>query len=214
MLLVCFIGAILNIFNNIVFTSAIKLPLFLDTILTIAVTFTYGPVWGVLCGTLTNLISNIVWFWGWGGFLFTICNIATAIITWWFCLFFPRELNFYSTALKIPPQLQPHRNTRVSIIMDRMIILILLSFALCIAMSILGGIIAALILNMPSTYQDESLVSSMFSESMFRNTFPQVLKEIFARIPVNIIDRLISVFAGYGIALGYRKLFKNQYNKI
>jgi hypothetical protein len=36
---------------------------------------------------------------------------------------------------------------------------------------------------------------------MFRQGFPLILAEILSRIPMNIIDRLISAFSGYGIAL-------------
>jgi hypothetical protein len=35
---------------------------------------------------------------------------------------------------------------------------------------------------------------------------PLVLAEILSRIPINIIDRLITAYAGYGIAIALRKL--------
>jgi len=44
--------------------------------------------------------------------------------------------------------------------------------------------------------------------TMFHNNIPILLNEILSRIPINIIDRLISAFAAFGIALGALGLIK------
>jgi len=91
--------------------------------------------------------------------------------------------------------------------MDRMIVLILLSFALCLAMSILGGIIAGLII-INSSDAVEFGVSGILSETMFSQSTPIILSEIFSRIPVNIIDRLLSAYCGFLIAHCLKFIFK------
>ena len=198
-------GAILNLYINQLSIYS-GTPLYVDTILTISITLVCGLFWGSLCGALTNAISNTIWFWGWEGYLFSICNIATAVTTWFFMHLFPRELEMNNAKQKISPVI--YKSGKLSIIIDRMITLILLAFALCLVMSIFGGLIAAFILSYSKGRFEETNISAILAATMFGQNFPVVLTEIFSRIPVNIIDRLISVFAGYGIALGLKSFFK------
>ena len=165
--------------------------MYFDTALTITVTLVSGLFWGALCGAFTNIIYSTIWFWCPEAYLFAICNIATAYITWQFIRFFPRELNLNGKT----------QETLVSKIMGRVIVLILLSFTLCFAMSILGGLIAALIMAINPSQIGEHWLSVWLSATMFSENTPVFIKEILARIPINIIDRLASVFAGFGIAL-------------
>jgi len=183
----------------------------MDTILTITVTLNGGLFWGMLCGALTNVISHSIWGHGWEAYLFTICNIATAYITWLFMKFFPRELTNKQDTLQKPSPLSA-KSSRLITLMDRVIILTLLSFALCIAMSILGGLIATFILYLNSYYFEIDGVAGTFSATMFGQDVPLVLKEIISRIPVNIVDRLISAFAGFGIAVLLRRFIHKNFN--
>jgi hypothetical protein len=220
MFLLCITGAFLNIAICKLFAGAAALPLYLDTVLTISITLSCGLFWGILCGVLTNFISHtFLYFWGWGGYLFILCNAATAVITYLFIRFFPRELNL--TGKKDVPADIPVKNilrkSRIlDFVMDRIIVITLLSFFLCIAMSILGGLIAAFIqllrpspnglASNPASYTDLGL-------TMFRQGFPLILAEILSRIPMNIIDRLISAFSGYGIALAISGFLRRINNK-
>jgi hypothetical protein len=196
--LLCIAGAILNIGSNILFCEVLLIPLFLDTILTISVTFLFGPVWGIFTGTLTNVISNTIGFRGWGVYLYSICNIATAFITWIFIRLFPVELritkrNFPETSFG---------SVRQDNVMNRIIVLMLLSFFLCLAMSILGGLVTGIIQIIRNS-GDAALPNNPGSikPAMFAGNVPFILNEVLSRIPVNIIDRIISVFAGHGIAV-------------
>jgi len=203
----CLIGAFLNIVICRL-PGFFGIPLYLDTILTIAITFVCGFFWGALCGIIGNTIYQTIWFWGWEGHLFTLCSIATAGVVFLFMNLFPRELNLTLTEKKIPQVLSSHKSSRLSFVIDHIIILILLSFALCLVISILGGVIAGFILIFSSYNAEGAVISSVFSATMFSQNFPVILKEILSRIPMNIIDRLISAFAGYGIALGLRKIYR------
>ncbi|MCL2444322.1 MAG: hypothetical protein FWD13_12790, partial [Treponema sp.] len=185
MLFFCFTGAFLNIVLNKSLTAAggIGLPLYLDTLLTVTVTFLGGLFWGSLTGALTNIVGHTINFWGWEGYLFTLCNIATAIITWMFIRFFPRELKL-SWQRKSAPEINHPGSHFFTRIMNRVVVLILLSFALCLAMSILGGLISALIQIITNSPADEMKLKALLGHSMF-SQLPIVLSEILSRIPIN-----------------------------
>jgi len=208
----CLAGSFINIaVTRLCFIAGI--PLYLDTIMTISITLTGGFFWGALCGMLTNLIHHTFWGWGWEGYLFIICNIATAFVTWLFMQLFPGELNL-SVKLnkaKIMPSGIIFKSSLFSMVMDRVIVLIILSFALCLAMSFLGGLIAYIILNISSSYNfDGSGISALFRYSMFKGRVPVIVSEIVSRVPVNIVDRLISAFCGYAIALGLKRIIRSS----
>jgi hypothetical protein len=195
---ICFAGALLNIaIHQLCILAGIQL--YLDTVFTVAVTLSCGLLWGAVCGALTNLICYSVWFWGWEAYLFTLCNIATAFIAWLFICFFPRELGLARKTQDTPDAIS-FKSTRLSRAMDKMIALMLLAFALCIAMSVMGGLISAIIWGASPSYQYEGSLLIWIGKTMFTENIPTFVKEIVARIPVNMIDRIITAFAGYGIA--------------
>jgi hypothetical protein len=213
MFLFCLTGALLNIVIGKLFAGIAAFPLYLDTVLTISITLLCGLSWGILCGVLTNLISHtFLYFWGWEGYLFILCNAATAVITFLFVRFFPHELNLTGKRDVPVPNLS-RKSQLFEIVIGRIIVISLLSFSLCIAMSILGGLIASFIqflrssgngqVTNPASYRDLGL-------TMFQQGFPLILAEILSRIPMNIIDRLISAFSGYGIAFVIAQIGKQR----
>ena len=188
----------------------------MDTMLTISITLTCGFFWGAACGMLTNLFHHAFFGFGWEGYLFIICNIATAYITRIFMRLFPGELNLCASIIqrsRTPAQPAAVQKTAVyksnlfGRVMDRVIVLIILSFALCLAMSFLGGFIAAVIMSISPSYNyGGSGITALFSTTMFKGNTHVLVAEIVSRIPVNIVDRLISTFGGFGIALCFRRL--------
>jgi len=199
MFLLCVFGTALNvIFNRVFAGSGIGLPLYMDTVLTITVTFIGGLFWGCLTGVLTNIAGHTMSFWGWEGYLFSLCNILTALITWKFTRLFLSELTFISNKNETENLRSASffKSRRLDNIMSKIFVLMLLSFILCFAISIMGGLIASFIeiIKMPHSENPAS------QHSDFYGRLPLVLREIVSRIPINIIDRIISVFAGFGIA--------------
>jgi hypothetical protein len=196
MCVICFAGALLNIAIHKLCTFT-GIQLYMDTVFTVAVTLSCGLFWGAICGALTNLICYSVWFWGWEAYLFALCNIATAFITWFFMRLFPVELSLVRTI----PETISFKSTMLSRVMDKAIALMFLALVLCFAMSIMGGIISAIIWGASSTYPYESSLLVWIGKTMFTENTPTVVREIAARIPVNMVDRIITAFAGFGIAL-------------
>jgi len=202
MLFLCLTGALLNIAINKIFTAGgiWILPLYLDTILTITATFLGGLFAGILTGALTNIIGHTINFWGWEGYFFAICSITTALITWVFIRLFPKEIKITIDNISA----ETHNSQMFFKIINKLIVLILLSFALCLVMSVLGGLISALIQIFGSSPADELRLSALLGSTMFPK-MNVIFSEMLSRIPINIIDRLISVFAGFGIAFGIKK---------
>jgi hypothetical protein len=205
MLLLCTLGALLNITAGYA-ARRIPVPLYLDTMFTMTMTFYGGLFPGVLTGTLTNLITHTVWFYGWGDYLFTLCNIAVALITVLFIRVFPGELTLpRGTSPDVPAALfgkglLVQESRRYKTMLDRIVALTLLSFALCLVISIMGGIIAAGI-KFFNEYGGGTGPELFLSPFLNRQNLPQFMVDILSRIPVNIIDRLVSSFGGYGLAL-------------
>jgi hypothetical protein len=69
---------------------------------------------------------------------------------------------------------------------------------MCIVISILGGLITLLIQSLWGSSNPGPEL--FFKLAPLRKALPPVLVEIAARIPLNIIDRLLSVLGGYGVA--------------
>jgi len=202
LLLFSLAGAAANIFLNKVFAaSGIGLPLYIDTVLTISVTLIGGLFWGCLTGALTNVLGHTLNFWGWEGYLFILCSIVAALITWKFSCLFPGELSFTAAQNKNKSNLKSFsKSLQLDKFMNIFFVLTLLSFTLCIAISIMGGLISYFIevIRIQTTGSDITNPSSQPSD--FYAGLPLILREIISRIPINIIDRLISVFLGFGIA--------------
>jgi len=207
----CLAGALLNIAINTLATRAAGLPLYLDTILTLSLTLAGGLFWGLLTGLLTNIIATPLYSlsYGWVYCLFALCNMATALVAWLFTRFFPRELQVTAETPEIPRKSQGLASRRLSELMNRMIVLILLSFCLCLVISVLDGVIAAFIQSINPELSGKPSVSGDLAATMFGHKIPAILEEILSRIPVNVIDRLITAFAGYGIAAGIKRLMSS-----
>jgi hypothetical protein len=203
LIFLCLAGTALNIVICYFSQNILHIPLFLDTIFTMVLTFYGGLFWGILTGALTNLIFHSVFFSGWPYYLYTICNITVALVTALFIRWFPRELG-----LNVKPQEKLQGgllsgSMRLQFLIERAIVLILLSFALCVVISILGGIFSTLINIIESPIENYGIIDPgrNFRLALARKGFPALLVEIASRIPVNILDRLVSSFAGYALAV-------------
>jgi hypothetical protein len=168
--------------------------------LTMTVTFYGGVFWGVLTGALTNLIQQSIPFAGWPYYLYILCNVAVALVTALFIRWFPQELRIEGTEKPLPKS--QGQSLWLQDLMGRSIVLALLSFVLCLVISVLGGLCATIInvFNPPSLVLDSISPEQNFRLALIQKKLPGVLVKIGSRIPVNLLDRLFSSFAGYGLA--------------
>jgi hypothetical protein len=77
---------------------------------------------------------------------------------------------------------------------------------MCLQMSVMGGLISALIPLLVSVPKYTVSPENYFKLGLMLNNVPFPVAEIVARLPINIFDRLLSVFGGYSLALLIRKL--------
>ena len=193
LIIVAIAGAALNLIVHFGTRYAMGIPLFLDTIFTITVTLYAGLLAGILTGFLTNLGMTLMMFTGWGYLLYALCNILSALITAYLVRLFPEELSITPTSGR-----RPYPGA-LSVFIERIAALFFLSIVMCFAVSLLGGLIAVLLEAVygPDVWGGAELTLRL---ELVRQKIPAVLTSVLSRIPINIVDRLISVFAGFGAA--------------
>ena len=196
-LLLCVVCAICNAVVNYLLIGLLKVPLFLDTVFTVAMCFTAGLLPGILTGILSPLVAYLIYYLHTGlplkasWFYFTICILVEILLV---CFFHakmkPREEIFLRK-----PSLGSFTGLAV-----HLLVLVALD---CIVISIAGGtmdfILYKLSVSLPPSFEDT------FELSLLRNNVPVPAAAILARIPINIVDRFIAIFGGYGISLVLRK---------
>jgi hypothetical protein len=208
----CLAGAVLNVLTGNLFRNALGVPLFMDTLFTVALSFYGGPLYGVLTGLLTTPVINMFSFYGWADLLYAFCGAAAALLTVLFIRLFPGELRFgagKAGSLREGESETGPAAGRFKALMNTLVVLLLLSFVMCIAMSILGGLITVLINSFPPPFRGSTSPSPehLFKLTLSRKNLSPAVTEILSRIPLNVIDRLLSVFGGYGAAALLRRLF-------
>jgi hypothetical protein len=138
-------------------------------------------------------------FSGWVVILYAICNATAALVTVIFIRIFPAELRFGAEKTVKTGEFETTKDhSRPGPLMNTLVVLLLLSFVMCIVISILGGLITVLIQFFWGGSKPGPEL--FFKLALLRKTLPSIIVEIMARIPLNIIDRLLSVFGGYGVA--------------
>lgn len=177
----------LNIAFNFLVSSVLMIPLFLDTIGTVFITFAVGWIPGTICAVLTTLLDSLI-----GGYflqlptLYVFCSIMAVGITQFFKFYI---FNTNSVGIRIA-------------------YLFIMSIIMCLLISIMGGIIDSFCITFSSYNSNAPVASDYFKPSFFQLGFSQLGTNIISRFPVNIIDRPITVFLAYGAVLAGRKLMK------
>jgi len=188
----CVVSAIGNALGSYLHTKT-GIPLYVDTIFNAAMCFSVGLVSAVITGTLLFPVMN---YWvnillrgpsvelGFFGNIWVIC-IVIEILLIWFC---------YKKMIK-----NPALHTFIGVAAQ----LLVLAVLDCIVISVTGGIIDYVLSthSMPRTFSPED----NFKLGLLRNNMPLLATAILSRVPINIVDRFIVVFGGYGVSLLYRR---------
>lgn len=202
-------GGLLNFGTMLLFQGVMGLPLFMDTIFTTGFTFFGGLPCGITVAVMTHLINAFLQSTGLPDCLYILCSIVTVLITAFFMHLFPAECSIGSG--RDGDSAGSARSSRrpafdADRIFDRIAILFVLSLVMCVGISILGGIISTVIATFFTPQKTLDAGLSIFRRILVRKELPLLAVEILCRIPVNILDRLISVFGGYGFALALKKI--------
>jgi hypothetical protein len=187
---------------NLALTGVARLfetVLFLDTIFTISATFSGG----LAAGVLTAVLSTAAYFPGydfWGYGLFGLCSVATALLAWFFVKTAPAD--YARLRILDRPEDTPPGNTPIfPSFFDSLIMLFLLSLGLCVLISVMGGLIAVAIETVLQFPMEDPRLEIFFKLGLLRGGTNLAVAEILSRLPVNLVDRPISVFVAYGASL-------------
>jgi hypothetical protein len=199
-LVCCVLAAVANCMLSELVGNILRLPLFLDTLFTCAVTFAVGALSGIFTAILSTAIVSIIRYhlliqWD---FLFVLCSISEVLLIGAFRhLFFRhagsavRSSGFYD---------EPYSFVSLGSV------LLLLYITMCMAVSLLGGIID-FIVTVPLHNPDSGVYPhTFFKLGLLRNRLPRLATDILSRIPVNIVDRFIVTFGGYGLGMLLRRV--------
>jgi len=203
----CLVSAFGNAIVSHFFNNVVGIPLYLDTIFNAAMCFCAGLLPGLITGIL---LSPIMYFLvcrfllglsvelGLFRNVWVVCIAVEILLIW----FFHIRMKKREAAFLDNPSLQSFIGIAA--------LLLVLAVLDCLVVSVTGGIIdfALTAIQAPRTFSPED----SFKLGLLRNNVPLLPTAILSRIPINIVDRFIAVFGGFGISLLYRK-WLNQRTK-
>jgi hypothetical protein len=76
----------------------------------------------------------------------------------------------------------------------------------CMTVSLIGGMVEWTIAVTLGPVDNVASAYTFFKMGLLRNRLPLLAAAVLSRIPVNIIDRFITIFGGYGLGLLLRKI--------
>ncbi len=176
--------------------------MYLNTVFNAAICFCAGLAAGIVTGAL---LFPVMEFWmnvllggpsfGLSGNVWVICIVVEILLVW----FFHKKMKKREAVFLEDPCLHTFIGVAVQ--------LLVLAVLDCIVISITGGIIDYVIssLSIMRTFSPEDY----FKLGLLRNNVPLLATAVLSRIPINIVDRFIVIFGGYGISLLYRKWIDN-----
>ncbi len=187
--LLILISIFLNLGTSILVFDVLHIPLFLDTIFTVAIVFYLGLLPGLAVGFFYNFIDVLFNYFVRGIFsptniLFSLCGVAITLVTWAFA----RKKEEFKITLMVT-------------ILYLLLISVLSSFVTIF----IGGTIDFVrftYLEIP----DSMAPIRKFTESFVSQRFSLFASCILGQIPISITDRLIATFSGYGVYILCYKL--------
>lgn len=156
------------------------IPLYLDTIFTATASF-FGVLCGFVSATVYHSLCIIIWKEELVKFIWALCSYSLVLII----------------------RIYIRKKTKLALV-D----IINLIFLNAVIISIEGALIFS-ILHIVVNYKEDSSVRTMYL-ILIKNHVSVFISSLLSRIPVNILDKGISVVGGYFSYLGIRKL----YNKV
>jgi hypothetical protein len=181
------------------------LSLFLDTLFNVVMTFWAGPPAGIVTALLTFGICALrrqppeTHF-------FILCSVAEIFLIWVFRRRFRK-----AWASSGVPFAGPVSYSFIDVASS----LLLLALIDCAAISVLGGGIDTALFLIFSPARNQFSPEGTFRLGLLRNGVPILWANILSRFPINLVDRFIVVFGGYGLSRLMGKLpgFRRNFNR-
>jgi hypothetical protein len=218
-ILAAFAVCLLNYSLNFLAVKTLRLPLFLDTLFTCSIAFALSPLPGIFISILSFFIASTIHyilFGVLGNFAFVFCIIAEILLIYGFRRRLSRQRTSLSRALLAdgdPADYHPadrEGQREPYSLISTASSLLLLYLLTCITISLVGGIIDWAGTVVLGTGDHETLSYTFFKIGLLRNRLPLLAANILSRIPVNIVDRFITIFGGYGLGLLLRRILEKK----
>lgn len=181
-IILCIIAEIGNLLSARFFYHTLNIPLFFDTIFTVAVVFYLGLIPALFVSLGYNTINSLMWLHEEGffdPFLFSyaICGILIVLTTW----FIARRKEEFKISATVT-------------ILYLFLIALISSFCTIISSGIIDYFHY-------KYYEIPDMMNPIkrFTESFVRQRFSLLISCILGQIPISFMDRLLATFAGYGI---------------
>ena len=195
LIIFCVLAAGANYLCNTLCVYTFKIPLFLDTLFTVAVSFAAGLIPGLVTALLTYTAVGIRD----GAFTpFIVCSIIEVLLV---CRLKPVRSIWHKSF------------NPLHLIVSVFAGLILLYFTACITISVLGGVIDFFYYKLLSNPKLYFSPEDTFKMGLFRSGGHVLVMDILSRIPVNIVDRFIVIFGGYFISQGLDRFVSKEIQK-
>ena len=189
LILLCPLGGAANVALSVLAHEGLHLPLFLDTLFTTALTFSAGLLSGVSTALLTILtaVATGINVETPEAHLFVLCSIAEVVLVWIFRHRFE----------KLWPQAAGQVSYPFIAAASWLLLLALIS---CTVISVLGGLIDTALFAAFSQTRTAFSPEGVFRMGLLRNGVSLLWANILARFPINLVDRFIVIFGGYGVS--------------
>ena len=204
-IILCIASAFANAAFSYIISGILIVPLYVDTIFTVAMCFTAGMFTGIMTGAVFSplffflvfkFILNVPLDVALLRNVFIICIMAEVFLV---CHFYTKIKTRESAFLEKLASKQDILFAFIPVAVQLLLLVVLD----CIVISVLGGIIELIIeqFSVPWKYSP----SDIFKLGFLRNNAPSFIADILSQIPINIVDRFIAIFGGYGISLVFRR---------
>jgi len=193
--LLCLLAAVANRLLNVFCLYFLGVSLFMDTVFTAAVAFSAGLWPGVATALLTWLGQGVL-YGGLNPFIFV--SIAEVLLVCW--------LKPAASWVQNPAMLEK----RIAYLVGVFVKLMLLYIVCALALSVLGGLVDYVYHTVLGVEKLYFSASDTFKIGFLRGGIPVLAVNIFARIPVNMVDRFIVIFGGYFVSRGLRRIVRQR----
>lgn len=174
------VSAVLINYSGSLLASIIVFPLYLDSLLTVAVTACCGLAPGLLCAVFSNILLTVfssasIWF--------TTCHLLTALIAWYVFYIYRRK--------------NPNKECTIDIFLW-------VGLFTAIVNGILGNIIVSIVLSsISSRPQVDAVVQGIYV--VIHNL--QVATHLGGIIE-NLVDKILSALISYGAFRWYKRIVR------
>ena len=178
----CVVAESLNLISSYVFYEMLHIPLFMDTIFTVAITFYCGLLPALGVAVFYNVIScmtSVARGYAFDPYiaLFGLCGAVIVLVTW----FFARRKQEFRISLPVT-----------------MAYLFLIAVISSFCSIFTSGIIDYIRFSL-SDIPDRIAPVKNFTDSFQKQHFSLLASCILGQIPVALTDRIVTTFAGFGV---------------